>query len=360
MLRLLHFISIFGYTQVMLHLAQATKFSRTFIKLTVLACIGLVVLFIVTSILNILLPILFPKKPPVPTLAFGRIKKIAYPQYSLIPNYQVNTVSGFLPTFPNLLKVYKIYKPVLTLYTLRDIRNRLASLGYSTNEIKISDTVYSWNNDKVPGEYIRYNILTNEFYIYSNYLTDQNQITLENPPNESQAFSQVNGFLGGMSQNLSDIDQLRYFVFYYKKINSNLVRIDNLNEAQVIRVDLFQKSIDNIDIYYPQYEGSTMWFYLTKGGYNPNILEAFFKHQIVDPNTSATYPIITSSQALEELKKNNAFVYNPFNQQNIVITDVSLGYYLGTEDQDYLIPIIVFKGNNFKAYVQALPNSVVF
>ncbi|OGH11920.1 MAG: hypothetical protein A2857_05710 [Candidatus Levybacteria bacterium RIFCSPHIGHO2_01_FULL_36_15] len=344
-----------------MHLAQATRFSRAVIKYTIFAGIGLFIFYIILSIFTAVVPILFPPKTPAPTLAFGKIKKISYPPYPQVLNYQINTISGNLPTFPTQIKIYKIKKSTPTLYSLRDVRARVSGQGFSKRETKLSDVLFRWNNERIPEKSIKYNILTHEFYISSNYLNDQSQIPIGNPPSGNKAFTSIINFLGGMGQDLSDIDQLKNYVFYFKIANNSLVRLNNLNEAQVVRIDLFQKPIDKIDIYYPHLEGSTMRFWIAKSNsYNVNILEAFFKHQQADLSYFATYPIKSSSQAFEDLRSNRAFIYNPQNQQNIVITDSALGYFIGVADQDYLIPIIVFTGKNFKAYVQALPDSVIF
>ena len=63
-------------------------------------------------------------------------------------------------------------------------------------------------------------------------------------------------------------------------------------------------------------------------------------------------------EAFSELQEGKAFIpsnSNNANISNISIRNVLLGYYMGENRQDYLLPIVVFEGdNNFIAYVSAV------
>jgi hypothetical protein len=58
------------------------------------------------------------------------------------------------------------------------------------------------------------------------------------------------------------------------------------------------------------------------------------------------------------MQAGNAYIINPRNLSSVVITSIELGYYESHTEQNYLLPIYVFIGNNgFMAYVSAIhPN----
>ena len=80
---------------------------------------------------------------------------------------------------------------------------------------------------------------------------------------------------------------------------------------------------------------------------------------MVDENDAGVYPIKTTKQAFDDLVQGNAYVMNNSVAKNVDITDVTLGYYLGSETQPYTVPIYIFTGKNFIAYVQALASSAL-
>ena len=83
----------------------------------------------------------------------------------------------------------------------------------------------------------------------------------------------------------------------------------------------------------------------------PSIAESNFINTI--PGESSEYPIISGLEAYEKLKKGDAYILYERESGNIDITDVNLGYYVGP-DQEYFLPVIVFSGSGFTAYVNAL------
>ena len=111
-------------------------------------------------------------------------------------------------------------------------------------------------------------------------------------------------------------------------------------------------------ILYPHPPYSTMSLWIAVGQAGPQVVTANFTHQTINttPETEATYPIKTAEEAFEELKNGKAFIasYNG-SATDIAITNVFLTYYLGEQPQEYLMPLIVFQGDNgFLAYISAV------
>jgi hypothetical protein len=139
--------------------------------------------------------------------------------------------------------------------------------------------------------------------------------------------------------------------------NGILFAADDLSQAQILRVDYFQKDLDTFSIYYPRGVYSTMNFLVGSGSSTSlNIVQSDFYHQIIT-NSTATYPIKSVETAYQELQAGKGYVAANFaNGSEIKIKDVFLGYFAGDNLQQYLMPVYVFKGleDEFYAYVLAL------
>ena len=77
----------------------------------------------------------------------------------------------------------------------------------------------------------------------------------------------------------------------------------------------------------------------------------------VDLKTFGTYPIKTVSDAFKDLKvgKNTVLIKTPTSGQ-VSLRSIYLAYYQSENYTPYLQPVYVFEGENFAAYVVAIPN----
>src|SRR6266404_5428692 len=116
-------------------------------------------------------------------------------------------------------------------------------------------------------------------------------------------------------------------------------------------------------IIYPHPPYSTMNFLVASGENQATVVSAIYNHQTVNlqPDKNATYPIKSAQQAFDDLKNGKGYIasYNGSDSQ-ILISNIFLAYYIGVTDQDYLMPVIVFQGQNgFFAYVPAVTNDAL-
>jgi hypothetical protein len=111
-----------------------------------------------------------------------------------------------------------------------------------------------------------------------------------------------------------------------------------------------------IPVLYPHPPYSTMSFWIASGQNSQEVDAASFVHREILTDSHATYPIKTAQEAFDALKAGDGYITSYQGADtNILISNVYLGYYLGEENQGYLMPIIVFEGqNNFFAYVSAI------
>ena len=117
---------------IMATLTEVSVVARKSIKW---GTIGLVTMALVpgtaTLLKNIYL-LLNPLPPPAPTIRYGKLPKLIFPEASnsATPEYKLETVSGSLPALPNVAKVYLVGINRSRLLTLDRMTARVNQIGF--------------------------------------------------------------------------------------------------------------------------------------------------------------------------------------------------------------------------------------
>lgn len=346
----------------MLTLSQATSESRTFLKWAGIVAAGLVGLIVLVNIVLTIKEFLFPTPPPKPTVLFGKLPKINFGTSNFSDSkfkYSLNTVSGNLPTFKDQVRVYKVFSPSPDLLGLNKTKSKIQPNGFLGDPVAISNVNYQWKDSSSLQRKLIMNIFSYNFDMTSSYLTNNFVLSQTNMPDQTSAAAIAQNYLDVMGLYPDDIDNSKTQVNLYSINGTNLVPATSLSRTQVLRVDLFQKDLDKMPIFYPNPNFSTMNFLIGGGQNDPQVLEAHFYYPKLGTDSS-TYPIKTTDELYNELLGGKAFIATyDGTSKSINITDVILAYYISPE-QKYYLPIAVFKGdNNFYAYVPALKDEWV-
>jgi len=327
-------------------LAQVTRESRFILKLLGITFGVVFVVFILAQGSIFIKNALFPSPPPPPEQKFGKLPEIDIPNQDLKIKFKINTINGGLPQFPDRMTVYKTDVSEPRLASLKDARSRIANLGLTLDETKLTNSLYQWRDKN--GSIIQYDILTNNF----NFLLYS--FNSNSAPSEEKSISSALTFLSSLGENLEDInfDKTSYDFYIFR--NGGLEKVTSRAQAEYTRVNLFQNDIEKYPVYYPGPGRSTM--HLTVNG-GMSIAEANFNHHTIDSNQKSTYPIIAADAAFKKLQEGDALIFNNSKEIQIDITDVSLGYLIGVENQKYFLPIAIFSGKDFQSYVSLIPDS---
>lgn len=336
-------------------LAATTREARLILKYAAIIIVGLLLLIWTFRIIMFIGNAIFSPSASTPDYRYGHLPALGFTtKFNKPQSYTVNTVSGRLPVFPPTLKVFKLKSSETNLSTLATIRDNAQNAGFSTDEKEVDELLYQWKHNFDSERILTYNILSNDFDISSNYLNQANSISTGQLPEDQDSIKIVFDLLGQLNQDISDIDTEKTSVTYYKIENGTLVEADSYSNAQITRIVLYQKNINDLPIVYKSFNSSDMKFYLARSGFSTSIVDAFYKHRLVDETESGVYSIKTPTEALEDLKKGNALILENNAPPSVTITNIYLAYYLGDETSSYLVPVIVFDGIKFKAYVEAI------
>ncbi len=352
----------------MLTLHKATEETKLLLKWGSISLAGLLVLVVLVRFIINTINGLQP--PPPPTVSFGKLPKIDFPQNATAKRltYTINTDSGFLPTLPDRATVDKIvfYEP--NLLALQHAKEKMSHISLYQNPTALSETLFKWTDQGSLQRTMLFDIQSLNFTLMSNFLTNDTVLKATNLPNEDSATSQAKSFLSSLDSFPQDIDSQKTEAQLFSIQNGVLANSPSLSNAQVIRVDFFQADIETLPILYPHPPFSTMNVFIGSGTNSTgDVVEANFTHQEIASTSAnlngspATYPIKTAQEAFTELKNHQAYIASYMSPDaNVSITDVFLAYYVGEKAQQYLMPIIVFQGNNgFFAYVSAVNSAWV-
>ncbi len=350
------------------------------------AIIGVVILIVIILLWSIISNIISYLSRPAyvpPTQGFGLLPPIPFPTSNITTKmtYTLNTVDGRadlldpstgqpLPV-SDRINVYKIIQTAPSLNSLQTADTKVAAIGMvnpdgsAIKEQRVSETEYSWTETNGMQRVMNMDISSNNFTLTSNYLNYPAVLQANNLPTDSQAISTAQSFLNTLQLDMSDFDSSLTTTTDYTISNGALIPVTTAaQKIMAVKVDFFQQAVNNLPIFYPNPPDSILSFIVTGGDTAPEVAQAKFIHQIVDTSAqgSSDYPLKTAQQAYGDLQAGNAYIVPEFDTSSgqASIRTISLGYYLGTNPQQYLMPIYIFQGDsNFEAYVSAVNDSVL-
>jgi hypothetical protein len=344
----------------MLTLTKAGEETKIALKWIGISVCALIILYFAYKITVYIKDVLFPPPPPPPAVAFGKISVPGFPQNTVSKKftYSIDTLSGQLPILDYQIKVYRMLNYYPDLLAVQKTQDKVSSIGFGNSPIQLSNRLYQWGNDPkrsgIPRNIIVDTINYN-FSINSSFAVDPSILSGQNLPSISDSIDLAKNTLGSMNLIPDDLDYSKTKTITYAiDKNGQLVTTTSYANAQIIQVNFFQQNVDKLPILYDNPNLSTMTF-LVSGGDQGQIVSANYVHQAIS-GLSSTYPVKTSKEAFDELKKGNAYIASYFgDSSNINIRDVYFAYYIGSNLQNYLDPIIVFQGDNgFYAYIDAV------
>lgn len=335
-------------------LAEVTSETRTILKWGGLVLGLLIIAFIGFRIYSAF----FAPEPP-PTVAFGKLE-FQFPQSSVSKSlsYTLDTVTGGLPELPTQTKVYAIEKKEPDLLSLARATDKVASAGFDTKPVSLSDSVYQWQDEGPPSRTLTMNIFTNNFNMLSSYLSDSASLAF-NTTDTSSAVLAARAFLETLNLLPADLSAEKTKTFLFSINNFSLIPATSISNAQVIQVNLHQNDINGLPIFYSHPVTSPINFLVAEIDNKTLVVEANFTYRRV-LDESATYPLKTAAEAFTALKNNDAYISTYTDtQENVLIKDVKFGYFIGDKEQNHLVPVVVFEGNNFQAFVLAVKDEWV-
>lgn len=286
--------------------------------------------------------------PPVeekPDLKFGLLPKPDFSGSDVSSSnfsYSLDTTTGGMPKigqetgFDKLIKVYFITQTFTTLLSSDRASTLAEKFNFFSPPEILNETKYKYQNKE---KTLTVDLDTGNF-IYIKEATISAESEIDKEAALVAGFKQILSYLGVSKQDIA-------------KGRSKIIQLEN----KAVQISLWPDSIDKKIIYSNEFDKALINAEVYGSA---NKLENYrsinFTYYPVDLSTFATYPLKNPDTAFNDLKTGNGIIIASADSPQISITSVSLGYYMSKNYNPYLLPIYIFEGPDFIAYVDAISN----
>jgi hypothetical protein len=368
------------YTSYMLSLTQVSNNTK---KVTVIA-IGVVIVSILLRILIAFLGfigyIITSNAPLSAQSGFGQIPNISVNaltyNHAAGMQFVLNTTNGGYPSEPTVADVYKYTQQNVSLLSLDDASRTAQSFGFTGQYSEISNQIYQWTNGS---RTFVYNIQTNQFNLST--ANPYTQIGIDASTQETQfgsfALTQAGAEAAAKNiiQNLqvsSDYNLTNPVVTYLSFGSNNLAttqtdvatanavevnyyryyRYQRVNASSESNANTLQLMSDN-----PLIGSISLIIDNDQASQTSGVIGMNFSDWQLDNTNFSTYSIKNPEQAWQDVQNGNAYLvylnaptnapfaaYSPQTVAKFEAENISLAYFDGMKQQEYLEPIYVISG----------------
>jgi hypothetical protein len=340
-------------------LTEVAQTSRKVIKFGSVILITIIVGKLVLDFSINLYKQLNPAPPPPPTVEFGKLPALKFPEKELDGKltFILETPTGAFPETPDRQTVYFIPATRPNLLALDKAKQDAHLIGFDHEPEAVSERIYKWTKSADAAFTLQMDIFTGTFKMEYNWPDDPNILLEKNLPGLEQAKVEAKNHLRKINKTEDDILEGRYEVQYLKANVKDYFPAASLSEANFVRVDIFRSDYNKLPVLTPNpNKGIITIIFSGSSTASKRIVYIDFNYFPVLADSLATYPIKTPAAAWEELKASQGYVASwDRTKTNIVIRRIYFGYYDSYDQQQFLQPIIVFEGdNNFHGYIPAI------
>ena len=315
--------------------------------------IGFIVLFFLRTIVSLLASILLilnPPKPPGPTYGFGILPKLTFDQSA----FTVSSISDEIPSSNKAsitetqLPVYFVPEKKIHLFSNAEANTIAKAFGFLEPSVLDEKTTYTWTTSQPMHTQLKMDVSTKQFSLTTDWINHLDKFSGQ-PMQKPQAIAQLRSTLRTAEILSPDIATSEAKTQYLTVQGTEFSPVDNVSDAQFIRVDLFRSSIlSRYPVYRTNPSEGSVWAIFSGATDNAlRILQASYQLKTVEYDQSETYPILTPEEAVSRVVRGEGYVaqYSGSTGQGVV-RRMFLAYFEENVSQQYLQPMYVFTGDD--------------
>lgn len=342
-------------------LTETAYYTRRTINWLILMVVAYIILRLSWTLFVAAWLAIFPPKPPPPNNAFGVIPAIKFPQPQASPSgqliFRLETIEGKVPAASESAAVYFMPKSPANLLALNKTQEFASRLGLDPNPIQETKNIYRFVDPELVLRTLRYDIVSNNFILRYRFEEDTSVFNNEQFGTADVLLGEARSVLQSFKLYPDDIQFGRNNVSFLRLVGDKLAPTTSLSSADAVRVDFFRRGVGNTPMVtpYPD-DGPISFVYSGSQSDKKRMLQLAYTYWPIDQATTATYRLIPTSTAWQELQSGRGYIARyPKTGGTAVIRNVYLGYYDSPDPQTYLQPVFVFEGDHgFLAYVPAV------
>lgn len=326
--------------------------------------VGLVLLLISWSILTSAIALYIKLHPPKypPNCKYGVLPQIVFPEKKFDKkSFTFEFATDTPPKFNDQIKVFAVQSPIVTLVALDEAKKIAKEMKFldEPTETSPASGIYVFQNNSF-NTTLTMNILDGSFKYSYPYLNDQLLLNPVKVPTKEDAIAEAKSFLSGAKELADDLANGIQQVTYWKIDYDGLKSVPSQSQANAVRVDFYrQNTPDEMKIMTADVKSASVSVLISGSDVeSKKVIEVNYKYSPIDRDLYATYPLLTSQQAIDALKQGNYWPATDVSANSVIIRKMYLAYFEPVTLTNYLEPVYVFEGGDssgFIAYVPAVP-----
>lgn len=345
-------------------MATLTETAASVRKIIKLAGLALGVFLLIRFgwfIFNTYLRVVNPPPPPPPTVTFGKLPTINFPE-KLHPELtlRLETPTGGTPALSDRVEVYLMPTFRSSFMALDEAKLTANKLGFEAEAKEITERRFRWENNEFLPSTLEMDIIDGSFTLKRNWQADPTILSEKQLPGKEQTVVEAKNFLRQAGLSSEELDQAEVKINYLTFSAGQYIKAPSLSEADFVQADLFRPQVNEKPVLTTDPEkGIVRIIFSGSREAEKRVIQAEYNYFPINTEQTATYPIKTASQAWRELQTRQGFIASIGDNPNgvVAIRRIYLGYYDGETSNGFLLPLIVFEGDNgFFGYVQAITN----
>lgn len=350
-------------------LTEASVVARKIIKFGSIGFVGITLLWYLGIALVKYYQAMNPAPLPDPTVEFGELPKISFPESSSRPKIVLELPTGNIPTFVDRMRVYSQPIKKSAFSDADKAIETAAALGFLFKPEQKTELNYVWSNQDQLNSKLDMNIINGHFSLTRQWQNNPALASMASFSSDKAVITDTENYLskvGLLSNDIVGVEKLSYL----RDAGGTLASALSLSDSDFVQIDLFRKNIDEIDPDSKTKEiKATYPFYRTdpnKGlvravvsgskNLSDKIISIEYAYNRIDYATSGVYPIKTGEEAWAELESGGGYVFKgESGATEVKIRRVFLGYFDANISTGYAMPVYIFLGDRgFTAYVSAV------
>ncbi len=339
-------------TETAIGVRKMIKFSLLFLAAFLALRLGLLMY-------NTYLKVAKPSPPPPPTVAFGKLPKMAFPE-KLHPELtlRLETPTGGTPNLGDRATVMLMPQSRPSFTALDEAKTTANRLNFRNAPTEITERRYKWESSEFLPSTLEVDIVSGGFTLKRNWQADPTILSDKQLPGKEQTEVETKSWLRQIGLGDETLNLGRVEISYLTFQSGQYVKAVSLSEADFVQADLFRPNLSNLPVLTEEpTKGVVRIIFSGSAEAEKRVVEAQYNYFSVNAEETATYPIKTASQAWRELQTRQGYIAAiGDNPENIIsVRRIYLAYFDSTTPQGFLMPIIVFEGDNgFFGYVEAI------
>ena len=340
-------------------LTEMAYYFRRILKVGGISLMALLVIRIVWGIGKAYLIVAKPSPPPPPTVTFGKLPSIVFPE-KIHPELtlRLETPTGGTPDLGDRGEVLLMPTYRSRFLALEEAKVTTAKMGFKSEPKEITGRRYRWSNEEFLPSTLEMDTVNGSFLLKRNWQADPGFLTEKQLSGKEQAMVEAENFLRQAGLLTEEMQEAETEVSYLTFSAGQYMKAVSLSEADFVQVDMFRPKIEEYPVLPSDPEKGVVRI-IFSGDPEPQkrIVQVEYNYFPVDEEQKATYPIKTAGQAWRELQTKKGYVAATGETTDGVVTirRIYLGYYDPDVPKGFLQPIIVFEGDKgFYGYVAAI------